>query len=84
MEFGVTVNVRSGARKARSISLLSRSADRRELGKVTSIPQARVQHSESSHDATTLNFLLFSRHKSIYSAASAGSVVPTFLGLLHR
>ena len=82
MEFGVTVNVRSGARKARSISLLSRSADRRELGKVTSIPQARVQHSESSHDATTLNFLLF--HGIKVFAASAGSVVPTFLGLLHR
>ena len=34
VEMSVTMNRRSGARKARSISLLARSADRRELGKV--------------------------------------------------
>ena len=34
VEISVTMNRRSGARKARSVSLLARSADRRELGKV--------------------------------------------------
>lgn len=34
VEFGVTLNLRSGARKARAISMLARSTDRRELGKV--------------------------------------------------
>lgn len=42
VEFGVTVNLRSGARKARSISLLARSTDRRELGKVRFKPLAQT------------------------------------------
>ena len=36
VELAVTLNKRSGARKARSITLLSRAGDRRELGQVQS------------------------------------------------